>query len=74
MPEIKALVASVLQMPPEELHEDDGTDTIAAWDSLKTLLIASMIEIEWGVTLDSRDIEQLTTLRAVRDVVARHVA
>ncbi|HSV52317.1 MAG TPA: acyl carrier protein [Burkholderiaceae bacterium] len=74
MPEVRAFIASVLQIPADDLTEDDGTETIPAWDSLKTLLIASMVEINHGVTLDNSEIERLTSVRAVREVIARHAA
>lgn len=74
MPDVLTLIASVLQVSPDSLREDDGIETVPAWDSLKTILLASMIEITYDVTLDNSDIEQLTTVRAVREVVARHAA
>jgi len=73
MPEVLALVASVLQVSPADLTEEDGTDTVPAWDSLKTILLASMIEVTYDITLGNSDIEQLTTVRGVREVLARHV-
>lgn len=73
MPEVRALIASVLQIPADALHDDDGTETVESWDSLKTVMLASMIEITYDITLDNNDIEQLTTVSAVREVIARHV-
>lgn len=72
--EVLTFIASVLQIDPSQLREDDGTNTVPAWDSLKTLMMASMIEINYGVTLDNSEMERLTTVRAVRDVLARHAA
>lgn len=72
--EALAFIASVLQIDPSQLREDDGTDTVPAWDSLKTVMMASMIEINHGVTLDNSEMERLTTVRAVREVLARHAA
>lgn len=72
--EVLAFIASVLQVDASQLNEYDGTETVPAWDSLKTLLIASMIEINHGVTLSNSEMERLTTVRAVREVLARHVA
>jgi acyl carrier protein len=70
--EVLAFIASVLQIDASRLREDDGTETVPDWDSLKTLLMASMIEINHGVTLDNSEMERLTTVRAVREVLARH--
>jgi hypothetical protein len=72
--EVLAFIASVLQIDASRLREDDGMQTVPAWDSLKTLLMASMIEINHGVTLDNAEMEGLTTVRAVREVLARHAA
>lgn len=72
MPDILELIASVLQMKAADLKEDDGTETIPAWDSMKILMMASMIEISYDLTLDNSDIEELTTVRAVRVVLSRH--
>ncbi|WP_037246784.1 acyl carrier protein [Rhodoferax saidenbachensis] len=73
-PDVLPLIASVLQVTPDSLREDDGAETVPAWDSLKTILLASMIEITYDITLDNSEIEQLTTVRAVREVITRHVA
>ncbi len=72
MSDVLTLIASVLQVNAADLHEDDGTDTVDSWDSLKTILIASMVEINYSITLDNHDIEKLITVRGVREVLARH--
>ncbi|MBU7574860.1 MAG: acyl carrier protein [Hydrogenophaga sp.] len=73
MPEVRALIASVLQIPADALQDDDGAETVESWDSLKTVMLASMIEITYDITLDNSDIERLTSVSAVREVIARHV-
>ena len=72
MTDILPLIAQVLQVQPADLSEDDGVRTLPQWDSLKIILLASMIEVTHGITLSSEDIEQLTSVGAVRAVVARH--
>jgi acyl carrier protein len=72
MPDVLALVASALQVSSADLTEDDGTETMPGWDSLKIILLACMIEVTYDITLDSSEIEQLTTVRAVREVLASH--
>jgi acyl carrier protein len=72
MSDVRTLLASVLQVPPHQLSEDDGMETLPQWDSLKTLLIASMAEVTWGITLSSSEIDRLTSVRAVRAVLAGH--
>ena len=72
MTDILPLIAQVLQVDPAQLSEDDGVRTMPQWDSLKIILLASMMEVTHGITLSSADIEQLTSVRAVRAVFARH--
>lgn len=72
MPDPLELLASALQVNPADLNEDDGVGTVPEWDSLKILQIASMIEIDCGVTLEGSDVERLTTVRDVREVMARY--
>lgn len=72
MSDVLTLLASVLQVPADQLSEDDGAETLPQWDSLKTLLIASMAEVTYGITLSSGEIDSLTSVRAVRKVLAGH--
>jgi acyl carrier protein len=72
MTDILPLIAQVLQVDPARLAEDDGVATLPQWDSLKILLLASMIEVTHGITLSSAEIERLTSVAAVRAVVAGH--
>lgn len=72
MSDVTTLIAAVLKVQPAQLSDDDGMETMPQWDSLKTVLLASMIEVSYGITLSSEDIERLTSVRAVREIVARH--
>jgi acyl carrier protein len=66
------LIAAVLRVSPEEIQEDDGAHSVGNWDSLRSVLMASMIEVNYGVTLSNEEIEQLISVQGVRQVVGRH--
>ena len=66
------LVAAVLGIPEAGVGEGDGIRTLPQWDSLKTILLTSQIEIRHGCTLESSEIERLVSVRAVAEVLARH--
>jgi len=72
MQDVIQLIASVLQVDPARLSEEDGVETMEQWDSLRIVLLASMIEVTYGVTLRSEEIDALTSVPAVRSVLARH--
>lgn len=66
------LIASVLQVDRARLSEEDGVETMEQWDSLRIVLLASTIEITYAITLRNDEIDALTSVRAVRSVLARH--
>jgi acyl carrier protein len=70
---VLGMIATVLRLSPADIREDDGAHSVGNWDSLRSVLIASMIEVNYGVTLSNEDIEQLISVTGVRQVVARHV-
>ncbi|WP_374665731.1 acyl carrier protein [Ramlibacter sp.] len=72
MQDVAQLIASVLQVDPARLSDEDGVETLEQWDSLRIVLLASMIEVSYGLTLQSEEIDSLTSVRAVRAVLARH--
>lgn len=69
---LKSLIASVMQVDAASLREEDGAETMAIWDSLRIIMLASMIELHYDIVLANADIENLTSVRRVRDVVARY--
>lgn len=73
MDRIVPLIAATLSVDPASLRDEDGVETVANWDSLRTLTIVSMIEITYGITLDNSELEQMTTVKRIREIVARHV-
>jgi acyl carrier protein len=74
MPSIEETIGSVLQIDPTLLKEDDTSESVAGWDSLRMLMLASAIEINYGFTLRNDEIEKLTSVANVRQIVAKHVS
>lgn len=72
MPKVRALIASVLRMNPAHITDEDTSETLEKWDSLTSAMLVSEIEIIHDITLDDSEIEQITSVRAVRELLARH--
>ncbi|MBR0645967.1 hypothetical protein [Plastoroseomonas hellenica] len=62
----------MMQVDAASLREEDGVETMAIWDSLRVITLASMIEFHYDIVLANADIENLTSVQRVRDVVARY--
>jgi acyl carrier protein len=72
MPQVRALIASVLRIDPSQVKDEDTSETLQNWDSLSSAMLASEIEIVHDITLDDSEIEHITSVRAVRELLARH--
>jgi FkbH-like protein len=64
------LLAQALEVKPDELTEDSSSENVGKWDSLRQILIAKMIEQQFSVTLSNDDLAELTSVRAVRALLA----
>jgi acyl carrier protein len=59
------LVAKALQVPPQSLGPDSGIDVTSNWSSLTQLGILTLIEQEFGVTIEPEDAVDLTSVSAL---------
>jgi acyl carrier protein len=57
---VKCFAAVFPRLSPEEI-ERANINSISAWDSLATLTLTSLIEEEFGVSIDPRDREDLVS-------------
>jgi acyl carrier protein len=67
--EIKALVASVLEINEEDLGVDVDMSEIGEWDSMRYLIILSKLEEIYGVKFPQEDIFDLVSVRALSDEI-----
>lgn len=66
------LLASLMQVPVSAMTEDLTCDDLEKWDSMREVLLASMLESEYGIALRVDDLENLRSVRKIRDVLASH--
>jgi acyl carrier protein len=53
---------------------DDTRDSLAEWDSLASLLLLSALEEEHQIVLSADDLEQMTAVREICEVLDKHNA
>ncbi len=61
---VKCFAAVFPRLTPEEI-ERANINSVSAWDSLATLTLTSLIEEEFGVSIDPRDREELVSFQLI---------
>jgi acyl carrier protein len=67
---LREILASVLEVPVEEIPEDASTDSIEAWDSLAHMNLILAVEDAFGVTIPDEEAADLTSIPLLRLVVS----
>lgn len=63
------LVAEVLQLSPDAVHEDLTMQDVPEWDSLRHVELITGLESEFGIDLGWEDIVAMQSIGAIHDVV-----
>ncbi len=58
------------ELAPEEIATA-GVDTVAAWDSLRAIVLVALLEEAFAVRIPARDYPTLRSYAAVRDYLHR---
>ena len=68
---VRQVVADVLGAPVEEVNLTTSHEDLPAWDSLNIVKLAMAVEAEFGVTITPDDAMNLTSVKAILDVVQK---
>lgn len=63
---LKSVIAEVLKIDPALLDEESGMNVTENWDSLNQFMITTAIERDFDVRLVFSDMEEVSTLEAIR--------
>ena len=69
--ELNELIASVLDVEAETLNDDSGRLTLEVWDSMAHLNIIAAVEETYEVMFSTAEMRELTTIRALRAMLAQ---
>lgn len=67
----KAIIASVLKIPVEQLDVNAEMTAIAGWDSLRNVMILARLEEHFDIVFPSDDIYDLTSVQAFVDEITK---
>ncbi|MEU2613140.1 acyl carrier protein [Micromonospora sp. NPDC007271] len=65
------LVADVLALPVDQVDEQTGPATTAAWVSLRHLQIVAAVEDTYGIAVTPREIRAVRSVADLRALLAR---
>ncbi len=68
---LKAVIAEVLEIDPARLGEGAGINVTENWDSLNQCMIMSAVERDFDVQLVFSDMEEVSTLEAIRELLKK---
>jgi acyl carrier protein len=69
---VRRVAADVFGLPEAEVTPESSPSTIVTWDSVQHLSLVLALEEEFGVQFDPEDIEQMTTIGAIVDVIEQY--
>jgi acyl carrier protein len=70
---VRQLVADVLGTSIDDVNETTSHEDVPAWDSLNIVKLAMAVEAEFGVTITPDDAMNLTSVKAILEVVQKVV-
>jgi acyl carrier protein len=71
---IRTILAGILEVEPEAIHDGFGPGNCENWDSLGGLRIISALEREFALTFTWPEINSMTDFASIREVIGRRRA
>jgi acyl carrier protein len=68
---LKSVIAEVLEIDPAHLDEESGMNVTENWDSLNQFMITTAVEREFGARLTFNDMEEVSTVKAIREFLRK---
>jgi acyl carrier protein len=69
---LNELIASIMEVDASEVTDESDNESLGKWDSLRTIMLATTLESEYGLTLTTDDLEQLHSVASIRRILRGH--
>ena len=69
---IQKIMSEVLRIPPERIQDSMHMRDVEEWDSLKHMELILTIERACGIELSGDEIAEMTSLSAIKAILAKH--
>ncbi|SEB30660.1 Phosphopantetheine attachment site [Streptomyces misionensis] len=67
--EIKSIVARVLEIPVDSVHDDLSPETSGVWTSLNHVRLIAAVEDAYSIKFQSNEIRSVRSVSALRRIV-----
>jgi len=71
---VEEIVATIFNVPTETVTPDSSPDTIENWDSMGHLMLILEVEQEFELQLSPEEVETLTSVRSIIELLEKKVA
>ncbi len=71
---IREMIATVFEVPVEQIPSDASSQTVEGWDSLRHLELMLELEMAFGVRLPADEVPELVSVGAIEDALREHGA
>lgn len=69
-PDLRGIVADILDLRPDDIDDDFGPAVTDQWDSLSHLRIVTAVEEEFGIQFSMDEIQSIDRFGTLRKLVA----
>ena len=74
LPDIRRIMCDVLRVTPDDIEPATVPNDVPEWDSLSHITLVVALEQELGIRLGVADVERMTSVAAICDLVAGKLA
>lgn len=71
---VRQTIATVWNVPPDDIPEDADAMSLAGWDSLRHLELMLELEMSFGVRIPAEEVPELTSIGAIEEALREHGA
>lgn len=71
---IRHTIASVWNVPADEIPEDADAESLPGWDSLRHLELMLELEMSFGVRIPAEEVPELISIGAIEEALREHGA
>ena len=68
------LLAEILEMESSEIDNSTGIETRDNWDSISLLMIVSEVEEIYKISLEPEEIESITNVEIITDLINKKIS
>jgi acyl carrier protein len=68
---VARVLADIFSVPVDEISAETSPETIMTWDSVQHLILVLALEEELGLSFEPEDVERMTSVTAILEVVDR---